>query len=101
MILRARVILPISAPPIEDGALIINGGKISRVAPFRELRPPARETIIDLGDVVVLPGLINAHCHLDYTDMAGQLSPPRAFTDWIASITAAKTRWGYLDYARS
>jgi cytosine/adenosine deaminase-related metal-dependent hydrolase len=101
MILRARVILPISAPPIEDGALIINGGKISRVAPFRDLRPPTRETIIDLGDVVVLPGLINAHCHLDYTDMAGQLSPPRAFTDWIASITAAKTGWSYSDYARS
>lgn len=101
MILRARAILPISAPPIEDGALIINGGKIGRVAPFRDLRPSARENIVDLGEVVVLPGLINAHCHLDYTDMAGQLSPPRAFTDWIASITAAKTGWSYSDYARS
>jgi cytosine/adenosine deaminase-related metal-dependent hydrolase len=45
--------------------------------------------------------LVNPHCHLDYTDMAGELSPPKAFTDWIAAITAAKTAWGYSDYARS
>ncbi len=49
----------------------------------------------------MLPGLVNAHCHLDYTDMAGQLPPPKRFTDWIASITAAKTAWSYSDYARS
>jgi cytosine/adenosine deaminase-related metal-dependent hydrolase len=101
MILRARVILPICAPPIEDGCIILNGGKISRVAPFRDLRPHAREKVLDLGEVALLPGLINAHCHLDYTDMAGQLPPPRTFTDWIASITAAKTGWSYSDYARS
>ena len=101
MILRARVILPICAPPIEDGCIILNGGKISRVAPFRDLRPYAREKILDLGEVALLPGLINAHCHLDYTDMAGELPPPRVFTDWIGSITAAKTAWSYSDYARS
>jgi len=33
--------------------------------------------------------------------MAGELSPPKTFTDWIASITAAKSAWGYSDYARS
>jgi aminodeoxyfutalosine deaminase len=101
MILRARVILPITAPPIEDGALAITGNKIRCVAPFRELRPHAREKILDLGEVILLPGLINAHCHLDYTDMAGELPPPKTFTDWIGSITAAKTAWSYSDYARS
>ncbi len=49
----------------------------------------------------MLPGLVNAHCHLDYTDMAGQLPPPRTFTDWIPLITAAKSAWSYSDYARS
>ncbi len=33
--------------------------------------------------------------------MAGELSPPKTFTDWIAAITAAKTAWSYSDYARS
>ncbi len=101
MILRARVILPISAPSIEDGAVAIGGSKIRSVGPFRDLRPSAREKIVDLGEVVLLPGLINSHCHLDYTDMAGELPPPKAFIDWIGSITAAKIGWSYSDYARS
>ena len=101
MILRARVILPVSAPPIEDGAILISGNKIRNVAPFRDLRPPAREKILDLGEVILLPGLVNSHCHLDYTDMAGELPPPKIFTDWIGSITAAKTAWSYSDYAHS
>jgi cytosine/adenosine deaminase-related metal-dependent hydrolase len=56
---------------------------------------------VDLGAVVLLPGLINAHCHLDYTDMADQLSPPRSFSDWIKGILALKAHWSYSDYALS
>ena len=101
MILRARIVLPISQPPIENGAVVINGNKIRHVGAWKNLCVPAGEKICDLGDVVLLPGLINAHCHLDYTDMAGQLPPPKKFTDWIGSITAAKTGWSYSDYAHS
>ena len=101
MILRARTILPVTAPPIEDGAVFIVGNKIQSIVPWKELRPHQREKVLDLGDVILLPGLVNAHCHLDYTDMAGELPPPKAFTDWIAAITAHKTGWSYSDYARS
>jgi len=101
MILRARVILPISSPPIENGAVVIAGNKIRSIGAWKKLRAPANEKILDLGDVILLPGLVNAHCHLDYTDMAGQLPPPKKFTDWIGSITAAKTGWSYSDYAHS
>src|SRR5580692_9409115 len=101
MLLRARTILPVTAPPIENGAVLISANRIRAVGPWTELQNLSDEEAIDLGDVVLLPGLINAHCHLDYTDMAGQLPPPRTFTDWIASITAAKTGWSYSDYARS
>ena len=101
MILRARFILPISSPPIENGAIVIVGNKIRSVGAWKNLRPPANEKTLDLGEVILLPGLINAHCHLDYTDMAGQLPPPKKFTDWIGSITAAKTGWSYSDYAHS
>jgi cytosine/adenosine deaminase-related metal-dependent hydrolase len=101
MILRARFILPIEQPPIENGAVVISGHKIQSVGAWKNLRAGNDQKIIDLGDVMLLPGLVNAHCHLDYTDMAGQLPPPKKFTDWIASITAAKTGWSYSDYAHS
>ncbi len=101
MILRARTILPVSWPPIENGAVLVAGNRIRAVASWADLRSEAGEETLDLGDVVVLPGLVNAHCHLDYTDMAGELPPPKTFTDWIPLITAAKTAWSYSDYARS
>ena len=101
MILRAKTILPITAPPIEDGAVLIDGNKIRAVTAWKDLRPHQREKVLDLGEVILLPGLVNAHCHLDYTDMAGELSPPKTFTDWIGAITAHKSGWSYSDYARS
>ena len=57
--------------------------------------------MIDLGDSILLPGLVNAHCHLDYTDLAGQLAPPRSFPDWIKAILAAKASWSDEDFFRS
>lgn len=101
MILRAKTILPITAPAIQDGAVFIVGNKIRQVAAWRDLKPHLREKAVDLGEVILLPGLVNAHCHLDYTDMAGCLPPPKTFTDWIGGITAHKTGWSYSDYASS
>ena len=101
MILRARTLLPVSQPPIENGAVVISGNRIRAIGPWPDLQPSAGETVLDLGEVILLPGLINAHCHLDYTDMAGALPPPKTFTDWIPLIMAAKSNWGYSDYVRS
>jgi aminodeoxyfutalosine deaminase len=101
VILRARTVLPVSQPPIDDGAVLVSGGRIRAVGAWARLKPEADEKAIDLGDVILMPGLINAHCHLDYTDMAGELPPPKTFTDWIPLITAAKTAWSYSEYAHS
>jgi len=60
-----------------------------------------RAKALDLGEMILLPGFVNAHCHLDYTDLAGELSPPKIFTDWIAALTAHRSGWSYSDYARS
>jgi cytosine/adenosine deaminase-related metal-dependent hydrolase len=101
MILRARTILPIARPPIENGALLLAGNRIRLIGAWSDLKSETGEEIQDLGEVTLLPGLVNAHCHLDYTDMAGELPPPKTFTEWIPQITAAKTAWTYSDYARS
>ena len=55
----------------------------------------------DLEEAVLLPGLVNAHCHLDYTDMAGFLPPPKQFTDWIKAIVALKSSWTLEEFATS
>ena len=101
MILRAKIIIPVTAPPIEDGAVLIDGDRVRAVLPWKNLRPQMDEKITDLGEVILLPGLVNSHCHLDYTDMGGELPAPKKFTDWIGAITAHKTGWSYSDYARS
>jgi len=74
LLLRARVVLPVSRPPICDGAVLIAGRRIAAVGRWRELSSRSPKETLDLGDRVLMPGLINAHCHLDYTDMAGQFS---------------------------
>jgi cytosine/adenosine deaminase-related metal-dependent hydrolase len=101
MILRARTILPVSRPPVENGAVLISENRIRAVGAWPDVQSRAAGEIRDLGEVILLPGLVNAHCHLDYTDMAGRLPPPPTFTDWIPLILAAKTAWDYSDYARS
>ena len=105
MILRARVVVPISEPPVENGAVLVSRGRIRAVGAWKDFSRPAPSAtgheVIDLGDVILLPGLVNAHCHLDYTDMAGLLPPPKTFTDWIHLMISAKAQWGYAEYARS
>jgi len=99
--LRARVILPVSQPAIEDGVVFISGGRIAAVGRWQDLRYKAPARVRDLGESILLPGLVNAHCHLDYTDMAGAIPPPKSFLDWIQGIVALKSSWGYADFAQS
>ena len=99
MILRARVVLPISRPPIEDGAVLISGNRIAQVGAWKDFS--ATEEVVDLGDAILMPGLINAHCHLDYTDMVGLIPPQKSFTDWIRLMLATKSGWNYSEYAES
>src|SRR5690348_6885046 len=101
MILRSRVVLPISRPPIEDGAVTISGNRIVQVGPWKDFRAFASEDAVDLGDSILMPGLINAHCHLDYTDMSGLMPPQKKFTDWIRLMLAAKSEWNYSEFALS
>lgn len=89
-------------PAIEDGAVCLRGDRISWVGRRRDIpsaHQEGKET--DLGEVALLPGLINAHCHLDYTAMAGQITPPKGFTDWIKSMVALKGSWTVEDFAAS
>ncbi len=102
-LLRSRIVVPVTAPLIEDGAVAISGDRIREVGAWTDLRRrhSAPGPVVDLGDAILLPGLVNAHCHLDYTDFAGHLAPPRSFTEWIQGVLALKGQWGFSEYAAS
>jgi aminodeoxyfutalosine deaminase len=101
MIIRARTIVPMSGDPIENGAVVVNGQKIAEVGRFDDVRRHRRGDLLDLGETVLLPGLINAHCHLDYTVLRGKISPHQSFADWIRAINAEKAKLSAQDYIDS
>ena len=101
MIIRARVVVTMDGPPIENGAVAIEGNRIVDVGQFEDVKAKSTAEVVDLGEQVLLPGLINAHCHLDYTCLRGEISPQKSFTDWIRAINAAKARLAPSDYLRS
>ena len=68
---------------------------------WSDLKGTSGTKVIDLGERLLMPGLVNAHCHLDYTLMAGQFPPPRLFTDWLKLIVTAKGLWDLPDYKKS
>lgn len=101
LLLRARVALPVSAAPIRDAGIVIRGRRIEAIGPWRSLSRGYRGQRLDLREALILPGLINAHCHLDYTGMAGLFPPPRSFTDWIKQITVTKQSWSDEEFRNS
>lgn len=101
MILRARCLLPVGAAPLDDGAVGIRDQRIAAAGSFREVARECGGRVVDLGDAVLLPGLVNAHCHLDYTQMGGHIHRCASFTDWIKAITALKGAWGFAEFAES
>jgi 5-methylthioadenosine/S-adenosylhomocysteine deaminase len=97
---RARWVVPISLPPIPNGVVAVDRDRIAYVG-ARSDAPPGDD--VDLGDVVLLPGLVNAHCHLELTAMRGFLED-LDFRRWIVRLTGARRaildRDALLDSAR-
>lgn len=83
--LTARWIFPISGPPVAGGGITIRGERIVEVTP----RPQANAT--DLGDVAILPGLVNAHTHLEFSDLPAPLGEPGLpLPTWIRQVVASR-----------
>jgi cytosine/adenosine deaminase-related metal-dependent hydrolase len=101
MIIRARTIVTMDGPPIENGAIALSEGRIVDVAKLDEIKARRTGEVVDLDDQALLPGLINGHCHLDYTCLRGKISPHRSFTDWIRAINTKKGKLSPEDYLAS
>jgi cytosine/adenosine deaminase-related metal-dependent hydrolase len=97
----ARYVLPITAPPIEDGALLVTGSKIRAVGLRKELAAARADAeVVDYGDSVLLPPMVNAHTHLelthfaDWARLAGEAENPQNFVDWILRLVRVRRTVG-------
>ncbi len=80
--LRARYVLAICCPAIAGGVVVVRGGEIVSVGSETHGAP-----VEDLGDVVLLPGFVNAHTHLEFSDLAAPLGTPGVLLpDWIREV---------------
>ena len=88
---RAAWVCPIDQPPIKDGFVTTDAGRILSVG-SREPGGGSRSDAIDLGNVVVLPGLVNSHTHLELSWMRDRVPPASKFTDWVKTLFAIRGR---------
>jgi aminodeoxyfutalosine deaminase len=101
MIIRSRLVVPMDGNPIENGAVAVAGDRIVSVGRFEDVKAERDGEVLDLGEQILLPGLINAHCHLDYTMLRGKIPPSQSFSDWIRAINAEKAKLTPEDYVAS
>src|SRR5580704_832430 len=85
--LTARYVFPVDALPLPQGVVTIAGDKIAAVEP-----QGTRSADVDLGNVAILPGLVNAHTHLDLTGLRGQCPPTPDFTQWLRGVIAHRRK---------
>lgn len=87
---RAPWVLPVAGPPIADAAVVTNAeGDIVFVGPQNQM--PDCDTVDDFPDHAILPGLINAHTHLEFSDLKEPIGQPgMEFTQWISEVVACR-----------
>lgn len=68
-------ILPVTAPPIEDGVLVITDGEIAAVGARNDVRIPADATVIDASGRTIIPGLVDTHSHIGEVAGADRSAP--------------------------
>lgn len=85
--LRARVVFPVAAPPLEGGVVVVENGRVSEVG----RRVPAGMVEYDLGNSALLPGLVNAHTHLEFSSRKSQLGKPgMPLHEWVRLVIAQR-----------
>jgi cytosine/adenosine deaminase-related metal-dependent hydrolase len=85
--LRCRWLVPMAGPPIENAWLRIAHGRFAAIA-RHPVGPPDRR--IDLGDAIILPGLVNAHTHLEFSDVRTPLDADGGLPGWIGRVVASR-----------
>src|SRR5207245_3349739 len=96
-LLSAAWVVPGAGPPIRDGLVAVERGRIDWVGgPAEAGRPPG--PVRDLGRGVLLPGLVNAHCHLELSHLAAvREQAHQGFVAWVEALVERRSRAGPAD----
>jgi cytosine/adenosine deaminase-related metal-dependent hydrolase len=111
----ASWVLPITAEPIADGAIAVEGELLVSVGPRASVVSSFPEaTVKDFSRAAIIPGLVNAHTHLELTAMRGFLDKEEGnFFAWLRKLTLARLErmtaddlfdsavWGACEAARA
>ena len=98
MILRSRAIWAGKGCVIGDAAVRVRGDRITGVGGYRDLPPDDGEPVVDIGESIIFPAFVNAHCHLEYSGLAGELSRDVSFTDWLNQMVSIKQSLTHDDH---
>ncbi|KWX02801.1 Amidohydrolase [Carbonactinospora thermoautotrophica] len=93
LIHTAPVVLPIADAPIRDGAVAVVGDRVTAVGPRAEVVAEYPDARVRDWPGVLLPGLVNAHSHLQYSDFADLATLDLPFSDWIRRLTARRAEF--------
>lgn len=83
-ILKARWVFPVEGPPLESAVVEVEDSHIAAI--YAGDHPQAT----DLGNMAIIPGLINAHTHLEFSNFEKPLGPTAPFTDWIRAVMKSR-----------
>lgn len=100
MIICASSILPFSArsPLLRNGAIVLSGDVIRAIGPANSIsRAYPEHEIIDLGEAVLMPGLVNVHAHLELPPLL-DLIRARNFPEWVINLIRLKKNIGRHEY---
>jgi cytosine/adenosine deaminase-related metal-dependent hydrolase len=96
---RSAWILTVAGEPLRDGALVVRDGRVAQVGPAEQvLRDNPGLPVEDRGDEIIVPGLVDAHCHLEWSLLDGLL-PPAGFAEWLGGLLPLRMRMLPGDYA--
>ncbi len=86
---RARWVFPVEGPPIDNGVVEVTGNQIVSV------HAGADDEGEYLGYAALIPGLVNAHTHLEFGGLKQPIEPAQPFTAWIRALVARRNSGGF------
>lgn len=88
--LEADWIVPVDQPPIREGWIAVEDGRVAAVDRGHSRPPDAGADVRRLGRVALLPGLVNAHTHLELSRLRDRVPPADRFTGWVQQVIAVR-----------